>query len=192
MVYLVELLSINFYFAAKLLVVGGFKYPDYATKSEIIDLINPMNVCQPWADHPTGTNYAAGAFINNALHICGGYYPADYPDYYYCFLISPTSAESTISLRTGSRNSAAVKHHGAMLYTGGYSKYFSKIRNKVDIIHAFLDFVIDGNYDWYLKRTEKVSKNESSFGPDLPYPVGGHCIVKLSDDSFYLIGGYAR
>ena len=170
--------------------VGGFN-PPFVTKTEIIDLMDPLNVCHPWADHPTGTNWAAGAFINNALHICGGrtldeFFSDD------CHLIGPTSAESTTSLRLGSKYSAALNHKGALLYTGGYGKYFSKISNKVDIIRAFLDFVIDGNYDWYLKRTEKVSKNESSFGPDLPYPVGGHCIVKLSDDSFYLIGGYAR
>ena len=97
-------------------------------------------------------------------------------------------AESTTSLRTGSRNSAGVVNLlGSLLYTGGYSKYFSKIRNKVDITHAFLDFVSD---DGYLKRTEILSANEVSPGPDLPYPVRSHCIVQLSDDSFYLIGGY--
>ena len=168
-----------------MLVVGGYYYPDFVTESEVIDLINPMNVCQPWADHPTGTDYAAGAFINNALHICGGTTPDEtYSDD--CYLIGPTSAESTTSLRTGSQVSAGVSHLGSLLYTGGDSKYFSKIRNKVDIIHAFLDFVSDGNL---LKRTELLSANEASPGPDLPYPVYGHCIVKLTDDSFYLIGG---
>ena len=96
-----------------------------------------MNVCQPWADHPTGTDWAAGAFINNALHICGGTTPDEsFSDD--CHLIGPTSAESTISLRTGSESSAALTYKGALLYTGGESKYFSKIRNKVDITHVFL------------------------------------------------------
>ena len=168
-----------------MLVVGGYNR-GWVTRTEIIDLINPMSVCQPWADHPTGTDWAAGAFINNALHICGGATPFEsYSDD--CYLIGPTSAEASTSLRVGSRYSAGVSHLGSLLYTGGYSKYFSKIRNKVDITHAFLDFVSDGDL---LKRTEILSANEASPGPDLPYPVGYHCIVKLSDDSFYLIGGF--
>ena len=124
--------TINFYFAAKLLVVGGVDI-SYVTKSEIIDLMNPMNECQPWADHPTGTRYAAGAFINNTLHICGGYRLSTLDD---CYLISPTSAESSTSLRLGSSYSAASSYQGAsgaLIYTGGLSKYFSKIRNIVDI-----------------------------------------------------------
>ena len=167
-----------------MLVVGG-DYGGYITKSEVIDLMDPMNVCQPWADHPTGTKRAAGAFTNNALHICGGETPdEDYSDD--CYLIGPTSAEASTSLRVGSQRSSGVSHQGSLLFTGGDSKYFSKIRNKVDITHAFLDFVSDGGD---LKRTEIVSANEVSPGPDLPYPVELHCIVKLSDDSFYLIGG---
>ena len=119
-----------------MLVVGGYNR-GWVTRTEIIDLINPMNVCQPWADHPTGTDWAAGAFINNALHICGGTTPDEsFSDD--CHLIGPTSAESTISLRTGSESSAALTYKGALLYTGGESKYFSKIRNKVDITHVFL------------------------------------------------------
>ena len=120
-----------------MLVVGGYYNNSYVTKTEVIDLINPMNLCQPWADHPTGTYRAAGAFINNALHICGGYTPDEfYSDD--CYLIGPTSAESSTSLRTGSQYSAGVSHLGSLLYTGGDSKYFSKIRNKVDITHVFL------------------------------------------------------
>ena len=65
-----------------------------------------------------------------------------------------------------------------------------EIKNKVDITHAFLNFVSDPNVGaGRLKRTERVSENEASPGPDLPYPVDNHCIVKLSVDTFYLIGG---
>ena len=51
---------------------------------------------------------------------------------------------------------------------------------------CFLDFV---SGDKKLKRTEIVSEYEASPGPDLPYPVSSHCIVRLSEESIYLIGG---
>ena len=109
------------YFSAKLLVVSGY-FDYYVTTSEVIDLMDPMNVCEPWADHPTGTFAAAGALVDNSLFICGG----NTPSAFYsndCHLISPTNAEATISLNVGSKRSAAVEHHGSMYYMGGFSKY---------------------------------------------------------------------
>ena len=160
------------------------------TKSEVIDLINPMNVCQPWADHPTGTYWAAGAFIDTSLHICGGKAPDE--DYSInCFFITPTSVEGSALLTMGSRISAATQLNGSLWYTGGYSRYFSRI-NKTVVISQFSLIVAD--YDEVvsdggrLQRTEIISK-DNLVGPDLPYPVDGHCIVKLTEESFYLLGG---
>ena len=107
-----------------MLVVGGYNTGNgFVTKTEVIDLVDPMNVCQPWADHPTGTALAAGAFINNALHICGGYTP-DKVTSDDCHLIGPTSAESSTSLRTGSTDSGGINYQGSLLFTGGWSKYY--------------------------------------------------------------------
>ena len=150
--------------------VGGFN-PPFDTKTEIIDLINPMNVCKPWADHPTGTYEAAGAFINNALHICGGTTPDEsFSDD--CNLIGPTSAKSTTSLRKGSESSAALTYKGALLYTGGESKYFSKIRNKVDITHVFLIL--------FQLQTMKQQEEPKSFLKMKPFLVQ-ICLTLLKD-----------
>ena len=54
------------------------------------------------------------------------------------------------------------------------------------IVADYDEVVSDGGR---LERTEIISKTEAFPGPDLPYPVDGHCIVKLSEESFYLLGG---
>ena len=41
-----------------------------------------------------------------------------------------------------------------------------------------------------LHRTEILTKGQVLTGPDLPYPVENHCIVKLSSDTFLLTGGH--
>ena len=38
-------------------------------------------------------------------------------------------------------------------------------------------------------RTEILSETQVSTGPDLPYPVRGHCIVKVSEETVLLTGG---
>ena len=112
-----------------MLVVGGLNRDGLVTKSEVIDLMNPMNVCQPWADHPTGTYWAAGAFIDTSLHICGGKTPdEDYSTN--CFFITPTSVEGSALLTMGSRISVATQFNNSLWYTGGYSRYFSRILTK--------------------------------------------------------------
>ena len=162
-----EFKKINLNFVAKLLVVSGYYYDmGYVNKSEVIDLMDSMNECQPWANHPTGTYLAAGAFLNQKLHICGGYNTNNYSTYETCFLISPTSAEPTLNLTIGSDESAAINFQGKLWYTGGEN----------------LD---TGS----LMRTEILSDAQVFPGPDLPYPVRGHCIVKVSEETILITGG---
>ena len=113
---------LNFYFAAKLLVVAGVGSDlNYVTKSEVIDLANPSKTCQPWADHPTGTSLAAGAFVDSQVILCGGVTPdEDYSND--CHLITPTSTEAIVSLNVGSYNHAATEFHGKVLMSGGFGK----------------------------------------------------------------------
>ena len=123
----------SFCYASKLLVVSGETndFTDYVTKSEVIDLKDPKNICHSWADHPTGTRDAAGTFINTSLHICGG----NNPNSWYsrdCYLIGPSTAESTAKLTTGSERSAAFEFQGNIWYTGGrgggHRKYLNMYR----------------------------------------------------------------
>ena len=156
----------NFYFAAKLLVVSGADSGNnYVTKSEVLDLSNPSKACQPWEDHPTGTKYAAGALVDNQVILCGG----DTPGYGYstdCHLISPTiTTEAVISLNVGSAYSAAIEFQEKLLLSGGFGD--------------------DGD----LNRTEFIDLTQTYPGPDLPYPVKSHCLIKTGNDDFMLTGG---
>ena len=92
------------------------------TKSEVIALTNSSKECQPWADHPTGTYGAAGAFVDSQVIICGGTIPGEaYSND--CQLITPTSSETIVSLNIGSSYSAATEFNGKVLFSGGgYSK----------------------------------------------------------------------
>ena len=114
---------LNFYFTAKLLVVGG-RYnhnSNYVTKSEVIDLANPSKTCQPWADHPTGISLAAGAFVDSQVILCGGNLQSEvYSNDCHC--ITPTSTEAIVSLNVASASSAATEVNGQVLFSGGYGK----------------------------------------------------------------------
>ena len=141
----------------------------YVTKSEVIDLANPSKSCQPWAGHPTGTKFAAGAFIDSQITLCGG----DTPDEQLsnnCHIITPKSSEAIVSLNVGSRNSAATEINGKVLMAGGYAGA--------------------GIGDLYgIKSTELISLDQASPGPDLPYPVYHHCIIKINNEDILLTGG---
>ena len=165
---MVSLLSsvLNFHFAAKLLVVSGKDSGNnYVTQSEVIDLANSSKVCQPWADHPKGTKLAAGALVDNQVMLCGGMTPED--DYSTnCHLISPNTTEAVVSLNIGSSYSAAIEFQEKLLLSGGY-----------------------GNEE-YLNRTEFINLTQTYPGPDLPFPVEGHCLIKTGNDDFMLTGGF--
>ena len=165
---MVSLLSsvLNFHFAAKLLVVSGKDSGhNFVTQSEVIDLTNSSKVCQPWADHPTGTYYAAGALFDNQVIVCGGQTPED--DYSTdCHLISPNTTEAVVSLNIGSKSSAAIEFQEKLLLSGGFGD------------------------DESINRTEFISLTQTYSGPDLPYSVEGHCLIKTGNDDFMLTGGF--
>ena len=50
-------------------------------------------------------------------------------------------------------------------------------------------YLEDGVITVPLKRTELISINQVSPGPDLPYPVHDHCIIKISEEDILLTGG---
>ena len=41
----------------------------------------------------------------------------------------------------------------------------------------------------YLRSTELVSMDSTTIGPDLPYEVGIHCMVKMNEETVFIIGG---
>ena len=58
---------------AKLLVATGSKAGDFATLTEIIDLKDATNVCQPRVDFPFGSMDGTGLLLDGSPLICGGY-----------------------------------------------------------------------------------------------------------------------
>ena len=136
---------------------------NYVTKSEVIDLVNSSKSCQPWADHPTGTYIAAGAFVDSQVILCGGDNP-NFSNSKDCHLITPNSSELIVSLNVGSKYSSAAEINGKVLVTGGWS---------------------NGG----IKRTELISLNQVISGPDLPYPIYHHCIIKINNEDILSTGG---
>ena len=54
-------------------------------------------------------------------------------------------------------------------------------------ISYFLSIVVGDSE--YLDSTEYISTTSVTPGPDLPYPVKGHCMIKIHDDLMMLTGG---
>ena len=47
--------------------------------------------------------------------------------------------------------------------------------------------------DTALATTEFISVDRGpTLGPELPFSIRGHCMIKLSDNSIYVIGGYQK
>ena len=149
-----------------MLVVSGTDADDasnYVTKSEVIDLANPSKSCQPWADHPTGTRFAAGAFVDSQVILCGGYILGEQLSNG-CHLITPESSEAIVSLNVGTSFSAAAEINGRVIVAGGWA-------------------------NGEIKRTELITLNQSLPGPDLPHPFYHHCIIKVENEELFLTGG---
>ena len=89
--------------------------------SEVIDLHDPNVTCQPWPDHPVGTQGAVGGLINDQLIICGGQTPKGVTDR--CYLMNQSSTfDNPFNLAFASMSSAGVVlNQDTLLITGGKS-----------------------------------------------------------------------
>ena len=115
--------------AAKVLVVSGKDSGNnFVTESEVIDLSNPSKSCQPWVNHPTGTSYAAGAFLDSQVILCGGETP-DKDHSTDCHAITPTNTVAIVSLIVGSSSSAAIEFQEKLLLSGGFG---GKIHQRIE------------------------------------------------------------
>ena len=116
---------ISIIFAAKIIVATGYnrKNNDYydVKETEIIDLVNPSNECQPWANHPVGTSAASGGILDNSLLICGGYtWSLVYSYTDKCFVIDQSNSnEGTQKLPTKSGSSGSTVINQTLFMTGG-------------------------------------------------------------------------
>ena len=102
-------------------------------------MTNSSKECQPWADHPTGTYWAAGAFVDSQVILCGGTTPDEnYSNV--CHLITPTSTEAIVSLNVGSYQHAATEFHGKVLMSGGFGKNLNRNLNRNQVHIGIFSF----------------------------------------------------
>jgi hypothetical protein len=143
-------------------------------KIEIIDLLDPSNVCRPsvLGDYPFDqvAKASIGLLNNNTAMICGGWKissPKKKLDD--CFTITDNAIETNEKLTQPRDGAASVVLNGNTLWiTGG----------------ALLD------ENDVTKTTTFVDLTGTSPGPDLPLEIAFHCILSLNDRIILLIGGH--
>ncbi len=159
----------------KLLVITGSKHAAFSVKTEVIDLSNPDNICEPLVDFPFGTSGGTGVLYQEKYPlICGGYvWPSNSrPVTNECQLLGQEQGKS-FHLQTGREwASSLLIDQTVMWVTGGLN-------------HK------DGEqFGTKLASTEYISltETETTPGPDLPIHVWGHCIMPTEEGAL-LIGG---
>jgi hypothetical protein len=144
-----------------------------SSKSEIIDLVNPLNRCQlMYPDYPFDkVGGSVGGLLNNNIPlICGGFRDIMYrkmngkylDD---CFAIHPVAIQ--LKLSEPRAWGASIVLDGQTLWiTGGVL-----------------------NTSRTTKTTEYVGLDGTRPGPDLPLELQGHCLVAINATTLLLTGG---
>ena len=147
----------------------------YVQKSEIIDLINPQphvpekmcvysNIKCNFLDDIPHRIGSVGAILQGQPIICGGYKSPNFCQD--CFIIGqPSIKMNMLNKRTSA--SSVVLNQNTLWIVGGR----------------------DGEFD-HLCSTEYVKLGQLPVqGPELPFKISSHCMVKYSDNAIYIIGG---
>jgi len=165
--------SVEAILKTKLLVSTGSPV-DNGVVSEVLDLQNATNICSPMSDFPIKTSQGTGAVLDSNTNypsalICAGVYSDE------CHIVGGGNDIAASKLNTQRRFASSMLIDPAILWiTGGLTPN--------------PDFPVDIT----LSSTEFVSlryPNVNQFGPELPVPTWGHCIVQLNESSAMLIGG---
>ena len=89
-------------------------------KSEVIDLIDPFMVCEPWKDYPISAFNTAGGLINDDIIICGGSSTYPVPNAINeCYKIGPHQFEESLSLNEPTFGASSVVLGDSLFYAGG-------------------------------------------------------------------------
>ena len=148
----------------KLIVANGIP-KETAIKTEVIDLLNPQNICEPLEDFPKYFTGTVGGSVGNNLIISGGC--CDYSDEIYIYsnsgftkvgnLLEPRESASSISL-----------DDSILWIIGGSNRYGAL--NSTEFIQV---------------QGSEVIVTE---GPILPSHIMYHCTVKINETVSMLIG----
>jgi hypothetical protein len=155
-----------YFVSGKLLVTTGYlKGFSDTYKSEVIDLEDSGNICQDLEDYPIQVFGAIGGLLNQVDPlVCGGWYPYTKS----CYIVNqPNQSSEMLEER---RDSASLTLNSTHLWITGGS-----------------------NGNGRLQTSEFVSIGQPAVkGPDLPYAVYRHCLVRVNSSTALLCGGYSN
>ena len=150
--------------------------------SEVIDLTNPDVKCDPLQDF--SRMFATGGLLpKDKPVICGGISNEDHEKVLQnCIIIDddPTTSTSNLVMSTERAfASSVVLSNGKLWITGGGNAENDRGLNTTEYIFSDMDDPNSGR-----------SSILSDFGPELPYPMAGHCLALLNDlNDVLIIGG---
>ena len=155
----------------KLMITNGWNGEGEVFDTEVIELENSNKICDPLPDYPIGVDGTNGALLDGKTPIvCGGEF-RDSSVSERCFKLDPESRnwDEVASMKVAREEAATIALDSESLWiTGGFN-----------------------DNDGYLATTEVAKPLVSApvFGPDLPYGVSNHCLLKLNSSKIMLIGG---
>ena len=166
--------------------------------SEVIDLVDPNRSCDPLQDAPSARWASVGGNLNGRPLICGGWYPNNRLQD--CFFVQGNTNQK-ISLTQERSSAGVVVLNGKKLHFNNqlikhfdFSKKIVPDKNGDDFL--WIVGGADGNGPRSadccigLKSTEFVyASGQTSSGPMLDFTIKDHCMVKLSDNRIFIIGG---
>ena len=181
---------------------------DTVVASEVIDLTDASNVCEPLGDFQAtqgvggvfgDTGETSGFFSTCKRYlcapsplICAAHWTSTWDWENRCF-VAGGSDEVVAMLQTERRFAASVKYDDKTLWATG-----TFLEKEVCPTHPFIEItggLTDGSFfDEPLATTEFLtvdggSPDQSNYGPELPVALWGHCIVAIDDNSFIVAGG---
>jgi hypothetical protein len=149
------------FISGKVLVSTG--YPDsFSVKSEVIDLKDASNICQDYEDYPIQVMGAVGGLVNEVDPlVCGGE-----PYTNRCHIINHPGQSSE------------------MLEKRGYAASLT-----LNTTHLWITGGLNSS-GIALQTSEFVSIGQNAVkGPNLPYAVHLHCLVRVNSSTALLCGG---
>ena len=148
-----------------LLLLAGTTKNGLCPHAEVIDLKNPHNECKMKSFSSTKVFGATGGLLNGDLPIvCGGIQGKSN-----CRSSTDDATMTSLTEERSFSASVILENDSELWITGGYNDDMAS--DTIEIVFYILDSLF------------------SIAGPKLPIPLFGHCIVKITKDSFMVIGG---
>ena len=141
-------------------------YPeDQGRFSEIISISNPHLECQFFDSIPWRYSSIGGLLCGQPI-ICGGYNGESVVND--CFFVKGSLGEMTVKLKYMRTSATSIALNGTAIWVLGGA---------------------DENYN-HLNSSEIITTDSSFETVALPFTISNHCMVKVSENAIYVIGGW--